>query len=485
LVVLVPSAAQDYLAPQAVISTMASLSSPSLPGKGPQAMPGDYSKIQKVAVISAFGPKLIVDNQWRTIGQMDISSWNLNGQFTELIRKHLAGRFEFVNMPSDTQIPAKTFESESKMCAYLKALPNPGVDAYIVVRPVEAIHSEPGAAFQFDPTGNSGITWLSYEIDIIDAQTLRKIASADGQLRTREIENPRFPNFYLDNLDHAAVVAGTDPVATRQIRRALTWMLHVSVVETLRALQFGVKLPDVGDHSVAIPPGDAKLDTIRSVAVLSVIGDGLRVSIRGHALVKDRNEVLPGIASGMDECVESMARDILARHHIVKPAVADRPTLVKSAVTYDEKLVSTAGLTPSNDFDAYVLIVNSGPVDTSYPMRGGLAMQQWIPATGDNLTEAYASLAVIVLDARTLTQIASSRLIPGAKKRCEEVSPFITSSPNCIVPERLAPDRTTGVLSDESKAEIMTTLRQIVTDGIPETLYNMGLDSPQPEEPAN
>jgi hypothetical protein len=465
--------AQADFTATAIMLTMMSMNQPP---PAPDADTGDYSKFHKVAVLAALNGSMPFDGDGKD-GVIDISAWNVNTQMTELLRKYLAGRFEFADVPVDPGALAKNARSQRTLKPFLKTLPDSGVDAYIVVRPVDGGYSEPGIALHTGWEQGGATLYVNYEIDIIDARRLSVVGSAEARLRTREPQRAFYPAHAVENIDKAALIAGKDPEALERVHRTLTWSLQMSAVETLRALEAGAELPPVGDHGIALPQLAGTMSKYRNVAVASALGEDLRFVVGGHLFVNKKDVVLPGLLPGIDAKVEAIASEVLARHHTVKPAAFDRALLAGAGIPASGKMGPVAGLPASQDIDAYVLFLKAPLEGDGGLAAGGIGATHWIPV-GDSSLSVFTNAGIVVIDAHTMAVVDTTALHPGPKDICGQASPFIVRGINCQIDEKKFAPKTPETLSGEAKTAIREAAEKVLADAIPETLFGMGLDSP-------
>ena len=161
-----------------------------IPGGGdpgvPNARPA-IANIHSVAIISAIGQTMTLGRAgWLAKHKViTIADWKIDELVDATLRRYLAGRFTFVNVPHDSAalqaIPNGTTDVSVKaMHDYLAALPAQDADAFIVVRPDgEGAAPTPGLSLDNDGSSTSRPSLnANYEIDIVDAKTWKVIAHA-------------------------------------------------------------------------------------------------------------------------------------------------------------------------------------------------------------------------------------------------------------------------------------------------------------------
>lgn len=465
-----PAMAQACFTATAIMLTVMNMNQPP---PAPDADTGDYSKIHKVAILCTLSDSMPFGGEGKD-GSIDIASWRVSAQLCGTLRKRLAERFEFVDVAVDPVAFAKSTIRRSALKTFLKAQANPGIDAYLVVRPTEGGPSGAGVTLRTAQTAGDATLAVNYEIDIIDAKKFSTVGDAEARLRTREPQLAYYPIVTVKNVDKQALIAGTDPEALERVHQALDWSLELSVVETLRALKIDIALPQVGDHSIAAPPLAKEMSKYRNLGVISAVGGDLRVTTVGFG--GNKSAVLPASFSDLDQQIESMAAPVLAHNHVVKPVQIDRGVLANVEISKDGTLAPVAGLAPSNNVDAYVLILRAAVGDGADMSAGGVGLVHWTPALAANKLSVNANMGIAVIDAHTLKVAGVSTLRQGAKEACGSET-VVTPGVNCMIDEKKYAPAKPELLSDDAKAETRATLQKLWGDAIPETLFALGLDS--------
>ncbi len=463
-----PAMAQCFTA-TAIMLTMINMNQPP---PAPDADVGDYSKIHKVAILCTLSDSVPFGGEGKD-GTIDIASWKVSAQLCGTLRKRLAERFEFVDAVVDPVALAHGAIRRSSLKTFLKAQANPGIDAYLVVRPSEGGASGSGVTLRTAQTAGDATLALNYEIDIIDTHRFSTVGDAEARLRTREPQLAYYPIVTVKNVDKQALIAGADPEALERVHQALNWSLELSAVETLRALKIDIALPPVGDHGIATPPLAKEMTKYRNVAVISAVGADLRITTTGFA--KNKSVMLSASLPDLDQQIEGMAAPVLAHNHVVKPVQIDHALLANVEISKDGTLAPVAGLTPSSDVDAYVLVLRAPVGDGEAGSAGGIGLVHWTPALAANKLSVTANIGIAVVDARTLKVAGVSTLRQGAKEVCDSEK-VVTPGVNCLIDEkRYAPAKPED-LSDDAKAETRATIQKLLADAIPETLFALGLD---------
>jgi hypothetical protein len=448
----------------------------------PSARTGSYEKIHKVGIVSLLGTSIGIRDRRGKDSSVDASSWHVDDAIGALVRKYLGSRFEFVDV-EQTAGPLRNMPQvvgrESRTLAYLKSVPNPGVDAYLVIRPEENPMSSPDGIALTAVEGGM-LLWTNFEITVVDTRSFKSIGRAFARVQTRENQEPLFAITGIAGLTVGAPLAlGATDASRVQIH--LNELLPVAVLETIRALKFDVPLPPIGDHSISQPALAAKMAHIRSVAVVSVVGDRLRLISGGHALTGKGTAGLPIAAWGIDEQVEATAREVLSRHYAIKQVSVDRKALSDFTVIPTVSIGEIPGLQTSTEVDAYVLIVKASRAQTPFPDLGIL---HWTPMLSEETTTVYANYAILVVDARTLDLIAVRIAVPPPRKLCGEPRMPAFDVPSCLIDNKLAPTPD-GQISEAAQEEVRTRMSDLLAKSVPETLFRLGLDSPRTTATAN
>lgn len=442
---------------------------------GPQwPEPGDYSKVRKVAIISAIGlvelQKAVPIFPDRTGKLAEATNWKLDDTVAATLKKYLGGKFEFVDVAYD---PAKIFNIRptiwhaGELTSYLKTLPNQDIDAFIVVRP-----NYQGAVRLESRRMGQVVLWVDYRFEIIDAHTYKDIAVSSSRYQVREGAMPGFPGLVLDSsfeLNDKMMLA---PDKIEMLRTKTQQLLDVTMVETIRSLKFGVTLPPVGDHSLLPPPPTNRSAGVKTIAITSAIGDRLRMYKPGGMLTKAiRTEV--GFADqDIDAAVETMVHDSLAKYYTIKTIPVDRKVLTgKWWTKRDEKFL--INVPPSNEVDAYLLILKDATKNIDGPgiLHDGNWTSDW--------TYLGCNYVILLVDAKTSTPIIAARGVMSSKYAHAWPSVKLDNS---LWPTTKSPD----ALTPGTAPMIKDALLKLLQDSLPETLYRLGVNTgaQPPQEPA-
>jgi len=449
------------------------------PARVPDAEVGSYAAVHKVAILSSLGTQFGLSDLGGGGASMalDISAWKVDELIASTLRQYLNGRFEFVDMDFDRAavngLPAH-FMRESKTLALFKTFTNPGVDAYLRVRPAASFVDGVLPGLDVAAARLQNTLLLNYEIDVIDARTLRYISQSIGRTVEREGDEAAFPSAQLPFGFWIGMGMPLSPVKLHFLQRQTEQLMKQSLVETIRSLQFGMPLPLPGDHSIAEPVFAEQMAAVHSVAVISAVGRQFQLMRPGNLFIKTLDTEIASDSWGIDDTIESAAREVLSRHYTVKQVAADRDMLSQVQLIAGMQIPQQLpGLTPTSEVDAYVVIVTA--TSPAGPYRG-LGLRHWAPLLQREWA-VFADYAIVVVDARTLKPLAGSVAVPALKSPCARPIYSGAGVPECLVDESLWPD-TPDKLTDKAAAEIRRTLTTILTGSVPETLFDLGLDAP-------
>lgn len=472
-----------------------------IPGRAPMhmaAQTGDYSRIHTVAVVSALGTSLTLTND-HFMGpvsrSVNIDDWKVDDEMTRLVRGYLGDRFAVKDVPYDraalAAIPNGKMDTDTTpITAYLGKLPADGVDAFIVIRPNLDYH-EPGViglALEngSDMTGSRPIVWANYEMDIVDARTLKVIGHAASRVRLREGEPDSFSGLIASG--NTLVLKDDEALdATKRdtLHAYVSRLLNASAVETLRALQIGVALPEAGARKMIPIPADkdpwAKFST---VAVYSAVGDTLDCEHLGGTIFSTSSAKLSEPDWDMDGLLERQAKAALSKRFKIVDAPVDRAALAGATLQDASGKVAPAfpGIT-AGGADLYVVLVKvKVPVFTRFDGEG-FGVWNHTPIGGEN-TAVFAHYAITVLDGHTLKLLAA---------RTAVTSPDHTDPhPLTWVDNALWPGDPPA-LTQTQATRIANALDDLVDDTVPETMLRLALTGqmvsgdppPAPAAPAN
>ena len=446
---------------------------PMFIGSGPSMVPaaqnGDYSRIHTVAIISAIGNGLTLHDSviWSGPDQppVDIKSWGIDARVEDELTRFLGNRYTIKHVEYDRagiealENGKGAIDPVARLRDKLHVIPNDGVDAFIVVRPdIEGDMMGPPGLGVENRSDMRPLEWANYEIDIIDAHTLMVIGHAASRLQTRAGGVIGFPGLYRN--DGFAVDGKTTPTAAQlaQMQKDLTTLVTMTMVSTLRSLNLGVVLPQPGER-VMVPVPEDKRPKIKTVAVLSAIGDTIRLDYHAPFFVHDVSTV-PIADWNLDQEIEADVTAALDKRLIVKPMTADRAKIAKLCFPLPKENLSLPvdGLTSSLDIDLYILIIKASDRDTVC----GLREETW---TGDQTTKVFANYAIALIDPKSLKPIY---IRPGLTSPTKPSNELSSGMNNEEWPEK-------SVYTTQQTIAVHRALSDILADSVPETLMHLNL----------
>lgn len=443
------------------------------------AQTGDYSRIHTVAVVSALGTNLTLTNDafmGPVSRSVNVDDWKVDDELTGLVRGYLGSRFTVKDIAYDhaalAAIPNGRMDtSTSAVTDYLRKLPADGVDAFIVVRPdlnykspgVIGLALENGSSM----TGSRPVVWANYEMDIVDARTLTVLGHAYSRVRLREGEPDSYSGLIADKFLVLKDDEALDAKKRDLLHAYVSRLLNASAIETLRALQIGVALPEAGARTlVAIPADKDPWAKYSTVAVYSAVGGTLDCEHLGGTIFSTSSAKLPEPGWNMDALVERETKAALSKRFKIVDAAADRSALAGATLQDASGKVAPAfpGLT-AGGADLYVVVVKTKvPVFTRFDGEG-FGVWNHTPL-GPEDTKVFAHYAVAVLDGHTLKLLGA---------RTAVTSPDHTDAhPVAVVANSLWPGDPPAV-TPEQAAKIHDALNGLVVDTIPETLLRLAL----------
>ena len=210
---------------------------------------GSYGNIHTVAVLSGIGPNfdLVYSNSFFPKEHaVDITAWQINEIIEAELQKYLGERFRFVPVSYDLSrmsAVGSQLWSSGRFRDFVKTVPNDGVDAFIVFRPNTQGRLRLEQRYQYT------MLMAFYEMQLVDPHSYEILARADGQI------NGYMP---IDMLGSEYALESDLALSDDKIARLKPQMINLlkrSLVDTIRALQFGVRLPPSGDPTILEPAG--------------------------------------------------------------------------------------------------------------------------------------------------------------------------------------------------------------------------------------
>lgn len=455
----------------------------------PRAEPGKYDNIRTVAVLSGLGQRLTIERRHpllTKVDRIDIGSWGFDDAIVAFVKRYVGERFQVKEIAYDrreiAQIPDGLWDHRNpnlrskfqpeKARRILGALPKEGVDAFIIIRPASELSD--GERGLFLVSGDEGDVrenfqpqvWTNFKIDIVNPRTLTRIANSYSRVQPHKGGDITWTGVYTgrDLLIERNMSLDEDQVA--RLRDEFSRLLASSLVETLRSLELGLQLPEVGERTVKRrSTEEGPFPNIKSVGLVSAIGDELELRHEGLAEVTPNDVAIDEWQ--VDARVQQIARELLEKRFEVKDVPFDRSTLANTQLLDDDgKWVSKVpALAPSQDVDAYVVILKH-PLRTGAGNRpAGLGVWNQTILFKPQ-TAVFANYAIALIDARSLNLMVG---LTGAMD-----TSFPIRRPFQIVDNDVWPEKATPAAA-ELPGKIRETVTSLLENSVRETLLRMQL----------
>jgi hypothetical protein len=433
--------------------------------------PGDYSGIRNIAVISAIGQNMtIVRHGFLTReNAIDIRSWQFDDKIVAATRHYFGARYTTVDVPHDraalADIPAGR---DMALRDYLMALPNDGVDAFMVVRQedVRAIQlGEPGLTVVEMDSGTS--MWANFAVSIIDAHSYETIGHSSSRIAFYAETDATYPGLVIEE----KLFPGDDLTPTAgqmdELHERYLQLVAYSYLDTLRALELGIDLPPSGARQMVAQTSE-DFAHIRSIGVASAVPDTLE--IQDPTLFSMTRTEVPIPHWGVNASVAQQIRDYLSSRYTIvdaDPLVIQRAIAAAVAAAPLEDGETAEVIVPAPPVDSYVIVHNYAypPPDealAAFELSGIGLFLRTDRFQHENL--AFVHLAIGVIDARTLRYIQLSPTHASS-------SPNSTSAPF----DDGAWFTTAAEMTPEKEAIVRAAITPLLSDSLETTLFNMGL----------
>lgn len=385
-----------------------------IPEAPPAPIVGSLANIHSVAVISAIGSQFTLHNHYFLyyhVWPVPIADWKIDERVEASLRNALGGRFTFKNVSYNRDalaaIPNGHWDnSADALRRYLSGLANPGIDAYIVVRPdVEGtVTGNSGLGLWTDHRGKTTpMLNANYEVDIIDAHSFTLISKAFARLDDIPGRDPRVAHLAFGKDLEVEDESVPLPAIMAKLRQASTGLVDRSLAAALRSLQFDVA--ELKNEPAAFQPIQPEQDIYapaKSIAVMSVLGDDI-------ALLRQREGIFPGNAASMrasipswklDAAIEARIKADIAKRFVVKDVPYNRAQLAWSTVmVLNNKFTPYCpGLSATDDADLYAVVFKDKTPVWGDTDGFGLGL-----VNDDQKTlRIFANYAIAIIDAHTL-----------------------------------------------------------------------------------
>jgi hypothetical protein len=452
------------------------------PGAVPDAQTGDYSGIHSIAIISGVAQNLTLQKARLLAPEeksLDVSAWKLDAQIETEAARYLGGKYSVKNITADRAalagIPNGAWDySAPALRKYLRTLPVDGIDAFVILRPDHEDETPGLAGLALDMGADilmrdlRPVAWANYEIDVIDARSLRFLGKAYSRMRLRSGDASKFVGLICDESVRPADGLLLNERQLDLLRNLYGNMLNVSLLETLRALDLGVALPGVGARTLAaIPEGKDPYPKIKIVAIVSALGRRLNFDHMGDLAFIQTHEPQDLPEWGFDQLVQDSLRAAVSNRFTVKDVAFDRNTIVSDQLEdpNGEFKPQFPGLQPSQDVDAYIVVVPLPVQIWNFGRLRGLGVVNSNPIIG-KATAVYADYAIAVLDAHTLKLITAHAGTVGPD--------YPNPNPLLAIDMGLWPDHPASASAAQLDG-IRKSLTKLLKDSISETALRMGL----------
>lgn len=446
----------------------------------PLATKADYARIHKVAIISAIGHGLDVEKAifLHPLGNnLNIDGWKIDDAATGLLKEYLSPRFQFVDLAYDGRALAaihngRLNNSSKELAGFLGSIPADGVDAFLVIRPDVENQAPPeareGISFYLDGDDAAPELWADYEIDIVDAKTLKQIAKAFSRVRIRDNTPESFAGLVTSKaLTPDKDLHFTDSQMTG-LENTTRYLLRTSMVETLRALDLGVDLPAAGARILTpIPPESDPYRTVKSAAVVSLLGDQLQEdNVNVFLGASTEHSTFPISNWRLDEMVETRVKNLLSQRFTFVNSELDRTALTDvNLLGSDNKLRSDLPVSKSaDDVDLYILILNIPLPIAEYKKTAGPGLYKF--TSFHSSSSVYVHYLILLVDGHTL-KIRATALPKTSPDRG-------VSTPWKLEDVSLWPDQP-PMLSPEQEAKVKGDITDMLNNSLDETLLSLGL----------
>lgn len=448
------------------------------PPPTPKVSAGEYTNIQKVAVISAIGTNLRVGAKLLAKGKTaNIDDWNVDDQVVSTVQQLLASRFQFKNVAYDRQVLAAMpngvlDDSRAELLRYLGTLPKDDIDAFLVIRPGLA-SGAPGAGglSLLNNAVNDGRpgAFANYEIYVVDARSLKIVATSYSRVQQRPGRSDFAGLLLIKQLAYDEKTLELTADQRKAMRAVYYRLIPLSLLETLRPLEMGATLPAVGGRSlVARPPDTRPYGEIKSIAVISTIGDDLVLQHFGDSYITSSTEHLNIDDWRLDEAIEAQARDAIGTQFTIKNVAVDMSQL-RQAGLVDDKLSynpDLRGLTATEDVDAYLVFLKHRFQFRGSNTQGKGAGIVRFASLFSGVTNVFAYYDVALVDAHSLKVIrASSAVIDPS---------FTNASPSTSVESALWP-ASAKQMTAQQKEKVRALISGFLSQSVKETLLRLNL----------
>lgn len=455
-------------------------------GVGPMFPPtrvGDTSSIHSVAIVSAIGQSLTLGDGalLATHSSLSIADWNFDRGVEDIVSRDLATRFTVKPVAHDSAalaaIPNGFYDTSSAKAlqAYLAALPDHSVDAFVVVRPdaETGTPTTPGLSLDATVGATKPLEQANFEIDVIDSQSGRVISHAFSRAVDRQGVPVQFAMF--NGSAAARVMPNTVPTDAQRALMKKDFERNVSLAlrETLRSLQLGIALPEIGARNISpLTAAENPASKVPKIMIVSALGDSIEVDYPGNLFNKRKDQTYPVADWNLDSEFEKRALSLLDKHFTPVTVPVDRAKLA-TLVLGDPSVAKlpVPGIAPGTPgVDLYVVLAKIHGTAAS-DNTTGLAM--WGRHI-DDFGGIFCQYAVVLVEPKTARMMFAASGVSSPK--FPSVLPY-RATPKTDLPAPGAAGFTPGQ-ADAAH----TLLTQMMNDSIEEMLLRLHLSGRKIED---
>jgi hypothetical protein len=314
----------------------------------------------------------------------------------------------------------------------------------------------------------NAVVWANFQIVLVDAKTSQILTKAYSRVRYRDNEPPSFSGVIAPASLKMTKGVSLTPAQMSVLHETVSNLLRVSLVETLRSLALSTTLPSATEPRVLVPILVDKnpYRPYQTVAVVSVLGDEVFLE-RAGSMFEATSATMSRPDWHIDETIEARARVDLAKYFTVVPPDIDRTALSKAEMWSDHgsEVANFPGLKPGPDM--YIVFVNQKFRTRKFWWGKGIGVLQNRTANlfqvGTWITGHFAMAAI---DARSGKVIYAQSAVASPDR--------IADTPQADIGDaNWAPDAAS--LTPQQAANIQAALKNILDDGVDETLLQSGL----------
>jgi hypothetical protein len=453
-------------------------------GVGPMFPPtqvGNTSNIHSVAVISAIGQTLTLGNAalLATHSTLSIADWNFDRGVEDIVSRDLATRFTVKPVAHDSAalaaIPNGFYDMSSAKAlqAYLAALPDHSVDAFVVVRPDAEKGTPNTPGLSLEASSVRPIEEANFEIDVVDSQSGRVISHAYSRAVDRQGMPEQFAAFY--GSPDVRVQPNDVPSNAQRIQLKKDFERNVSLAlrETLRSLQLGIVLPEIGTRTIEpLAANENPATKLPKIMVVSALGDSIEVDYPGNWFNKRKDQSYPIADWNLDAEFEKRVLAGLDKHFTPVTVPVDRAKLA-TLMLGDPNAAKdpVPGIVPGTPgVDLYIVLAKRRGTATS-DNTSGIAM--WNRRI-DDYGGIFSQYAVVLVEPKTARMVIAAQ--GASSPKFPSVLPYHATAKTDL------PDPGAAGFTPAQADTAHTLLSQMMGDSIDEMLLRLRLSGRKIEE---